>query len=85
VQIKWKKLNNYCIEYDDLIICKYKTIDSDRFILWQNNKILKISNTAQEAKNEALAFIGTEPTIPIGDSKRTFKKQERHSGYNRGK
>jgi hypothetical protein len=85
MQIKWKKLNSYCIEYDNLIICKYKTMDSDRFILWRNDKILKISNTAQEAKNEALAFIGTESTIPDGASKRTLAKQERHSDYNRGK
>lgn len=63
MQIKWKKLNNYCIEHDDLIICRYKTLDSDRFILWQNDKILKITDTAQEAKNEAMALNRTEFTI----------------------
>ena len=63
MQIKWKKLNNYCIEYDDLIICRYKTLNSDRFILWQGDKILKITDTAQEAKNEAMALNRTEPTI----------------------
>lgn len=62
MQIRWKKLNNYCIEYDDLIICKYKTSDTDRFILWRDTKILKITETAQEAKNEAMAFIQTKPT-----------------------
>lgn len=62
MQIKWKKLNNYCIEYDDLIICKYRTTDNDRFILWQNDKILKITDTSQEAKNEAMAFIQTKST-----------------------
>jgi hypothetical protein len=63
VSVRWKKLNNYCIEYDKYIICKYKTQDEFRFILWSDDKLIKVFNTAQEAKDETMALNRTESSI----------------------
>lgn len=63
MSVKWKKLNNYCIEYDKYIICRYKTQDENRFILWSDDKLIKVFNTAQEAKDETMALNRTESSI----------------------
>lgn len=63
MQVKWKKLNNYCIEFEDYIICKYKTQDKDRFILWNGERFIKVFDTAQEAKNETLALNRTKLAV----------------------
>lgn len=63
MSVRWKKLNNYCIEYDKYIICRYKTQDENRFILWSDDKLIKVFNTAQEAKDETMALNRTESSI----------------------
>ena len=63
MSVRWKKLNNYCIEYDKYIICRYKTQDENKFILWSDDKLIKVFNTAQEAKDETMALNRTESSI----------------------
>ena len=63
MSVRWKKLNNYCIEYDKYIICRYKTQEENRFILWSDDKLIKVFNTAQEAKDETMALNRTESSI----------------------
>lgn len=57
MQIKWKKLSQYCIEYNNIYISKYKVENDYRYVLWHNTKLIKVFNTSQEAKNEAMALI----------------------------
>lgn len=57
MQIKWKKISQYCIEYNNIYISKYKVENDFRYALWHNTKLIKIFESSQEAKNEAMAFI----------------------------
>ena len=57
MQIKWKKLSQYCIEYNNIYISKYKVENDYRYVLWRNTKLIKVFDTSQEAKNEAMALI----------------------------
>lgn len=57
MQIKWKKISQYCIEYNNIYISKYKVENDFRYALWHNTKLIKVFESAQEAKNEAMAFI----------------------------
>ena len=57
MQIKWKKINNYCIEHNKIYISKYNLIDGPIFAMWHNTKLIKVFNTSQEAKDHALLFI----------------------------
>ena len=57
MQIKWKKINQYSIEYNNIYISKYKVENDFRYALWHNTKLIKVFESPQEAKNEAMAFI----------------------------
>lgn len=63
VQIRWKKINNYCIGFKEINISKAIVNENQRFILWQGDKLINIYKTSQEAKNDAMALIKTEPTL----------------------
>lgn len=61
MQIKWKKISNYCIESNNLYISRYKIASgANRYALWQNTKLIKIDDNPQELKNEAMAIIERE-------------------------
>jgi hypothetical protein len=57
MQIKWKKISQYCIEYNNIYISKYKVKNNYKYVLWHNAKLIKIFESSEEAKNEAMAFI----------------------------
>ena len=61
MQIKWKKISQYCIESNNLYISRYKIASgANRYALWHNTKLLKIDDNPQELKNEAMAIIERE-------------------------
>lgn len=82
---KWKKISQYCIECDGFYIAKYKTVDDERFVLFHGINLLKVYKTAQEAKDEALAFIETESSKPSSLFNRAIKQGQQTIGYDRGK
>lgn len=57
MQIKWKKISDYCIESHNIYISKYKIKEKYKYILWHNTKLIKIFESPKEAKDEAMAFI----------------------------
>ena len=57
IQVKWKKISNYCIEHNHIYISKYNVMDGQRFAMWHNTKLIQIFNTAKEAKDHAILFI----------------------------
>ena len=59
--IKWKKFDNYCIQWQSLSITKAYVDNKEKFILWHNTKLVKIYDNAKDAKQEALALIESEP------------------------
>lgn len=85
MQNKWKRISQHCIECDGFYISKYKTIEEERFILFHGVNLIKVYKTAQEAKNEAMAFIQRQSTKPSNLFNRTIKQKQQAIGYDRGK
>ena len=85
MQNKWKRISQYCIECDGFYISKYKTMESERFVLFHGVNLLKVYKTAQEAKDEAVALIKTESTKSSGLFNRVTKQGQQAVGYDRGK
>ena len=51
---KWKKISQYCIERNNFYISRYIIADgTNRFILWDGHKMIKIHNEAKALKDEA--------------------------------
>ena len=46
MQIKWKKISQYCIEYNNIYISKYKVENDFRYVLWHNSKLIKVFESA---------------------------------------
>lgn len=86
MQIRWKKYGNYAITANNYSIAKYIIADSAKYILWElPNKLIKIYNTPQEAKNEAMALIAAKPSVSNNNAERVIGKGKSTGGYNRGK
>jgi len=65
MQIKWKKISQYCIESNNIYISRYKLADgANRYVLWHNNKMIKIHDEAKVLKDEAMAIITRELSEP---------------------
>lgn len=79
--IRWKKIDNYHIKYEQFNISKAKTGNSYKYILWLNAKIIGIYITAQEAKNDALALIKAEPSVSSGKVEQILGAGHEPSGY----
>lgn len=61
MQIKWKKVSNYCIESNNVYISRYKIASgANRYALWLNSKLIKIDDDVKVLKNEAVAIIERE-------------------------
>jgi len=75
IEVKWKKISNYCIEHNHIYISKYNIMDGQRFAMWHNTKLIKIFNTAKEAKDHAISLIKTiNANADIGIKSVTRKK-----------
>jgi hypothetical protein len=85
VLIRWKKGDDYHIKYEQFNISKAKTGDSFKYILWRNAKMMGIYMTLQEAKNDALAFIQAEPSIPDGKVEKLLGTRTEPSDYSERK
>ena len=52
MQIKWKKISEYCIEYNNVYISRYKIASgANRYALWLNSKLIKIDDDVKVLKN----------------------------------
>jgi len=86
VQIRWKKYGNYAITANNYSIAKYIVENNAKYILWKlPNKVIQIYNNLQEAKNEAMALITAESTIPSNDAEGVIRQGKSTAGYDRGK
>jgi len=62
--MKWKKIDNYAIGADNYTIAKVIVAGNAKYVLWEvPDKMVKIFNTAQEAKNEAMEHYKRKPAI----------------------
>ena len=85
--MKWKKIDDYAIGANNFTIAKYIIAGNAKYILWElPNKMIKIFNTAQEAKNEAMAIDKTKPSVPdrlskdagfVGGIRGGYKKEKK--------
>lgn len=62
-KLRWKKINDYCIELNEITITKAKVINETKYVLWQNGNLIKVFKTSDEAKNEAMALIQAKPAL----------------------
>jgi len=85
VPIKWKKVSDYCIECDNVFISKYKVMDIEKFVLFHGIDIIKVYNTAKEAKDEAMAFIKSKPAKPSSIFDGLIKSTKEATYHDRGK
>ena len=60
MQIRWKKISDYCIEAHSVTITKAISQNKEKFIVWHNSKLVKIYDNAEIAKQEAVALIKKE-------------------------
>ena len=86
MQIRWKKYGNYAITANNYSIAKCIVALNAKYVLWKlPNKLIKIYNTPQEAKNEAMALINAESTIPNNNAEGVIGQGKSTGGYDRGK
>lgn len=86
MSIRWKKYGNYAITANNYSIAKYIIANNAKYILWEfPNKLIKIFNTSQEAKNEAMELIAAKPSFPSNNAEGTIGQGKSTAGYDRGK
>lgn len=86
MQIRWKKYGNYAITANNYSIAKCIVASNAKYVLWKlPNKLIKIYNTPQEAKNEAMALINAESSIPNNNAEGIIGQGKSTGGYDRGK
>jgi hypothetical protein len=63
-QFKWKKYGNFAITANGYSIAKYIVDGKDKYGLWElPNKLIKIHNKPQEAKENAMEHYQTKPSV----------------------
>jgi hypothetical protein len=60
MQIKWKKVSDYCIKSHSVTVTRAISENKTKFIVWHNSKLVKIYDNAEIAKQEAVALIKRE-------------------------
>ena len=86
MQIRWKKYGNYAITANNYSIAKCIVASNAKYVLWKlPNKLIKIYNTPQEAKNETMALINAESSIPNNNAEGVIGQGKSTGGYDRGK
>ena len=73
--MKWKKIDNYAIGANNYTIAKVIIAGKAKYVLWEvPDKMVKIFNTAQEAKNEAMEHDKRNP--PVSDRVYKFTRPD---------
>ena len=57
MQIRWKKISEWAIECGQVNVTKAKVMDGEKFIVWDQGKLIQIYKTSKEAKDHALLLI----------------------------
>ena len=57
MQIRWKKISEWAIECGQINVTKAKVMDEEKFVVWNQGKLIKIYKTSKEAKDHALLLI----------------------------
>ena len=57
MNIKWKKISDWAIECGQINVTKAKVMDEEKFVVWNQGKLIKIYKTSKEAKDHALLLI----------------------------
>ena len=57
MQIKWKKISDWAIECGTINVTKAKINETEKFVVWNQGKLIKIYKTSKEAKDHALLLI----------------------------
>lgn len=84
--MKWNKIDNYAIGANNYTIAKVIVAGKAKYVLWEvPDKIVKIFNTAQEAKNEAMEHDKRKPPVPDRIYKFTRPSGTMGSGYKKEK
>lgn len=69
MQIKWKKISDYCIEAHSVTVTKAISQNKEKFIVWHNSKLIKIYDDPKIAKQEAVALIKSQSACSDTDIK----------------
>lgn len=75
MQIKWKKISEWAIECGQINVTKAKVMDTEKFVVWNQGKLVQIYKTSKEAKDHAILLIETiNANADIGIKSVTRKK-----------
>jgi protein associated with RNAse G/E len=86
MQIKWKKISEYCIECNNVYISRYKIASgANRYALWLNSKLIKIDDDVKVLKNEAVAIIESESSKSADLLGKLAKRRQTSSNYSERK
>ena len=67
MQIKWKKISEWAIECGQINVTKAKVMDTEKFVVWNQGKLVQIYKTSKEAKDYAISLIETiNSSISVG-------------------
>lgn len=57
MNIKWKKISDWAIECGQINVTKAKVVNEEKFVVWNQGKLIKIYKTSKEAKDHAISLI----------------------------
>ena len=82
MQIKWKKISEWAIEYGQINVTKAKVMDTEKFVVWNQGKLVQIYKTSKEAKDYAISLIETINANADTGIKSVSRKKSTFTDYN---
>jgi hypothetical protein len=82
IQVKWKKINEWAIECGQINVTKAKVMDTEKFVVWNQGKLVQIYKTSKEAKDHAISLIETINANADTGIKSVTRKKSTITNYN---